>query len=103
MASVNNNSSAGQATPGILKIGSQSSFIAAFEYDQQNLTLTTHMKNGAIYQHKFVVPSEFTALQTSQNHSKHWSDSIRGKKLSVKVKVAKAPRSDIKKYNRGKI
>ncbi len=73
-----------------------SSFITLFEYDEANSTLTTHMMNGAIYQHKDVSPGDWSALQTSQNHSKHWSNAIRGKKLSVNVKSAKAPNSGIK-------
>jgi hypothetical protein len=98
MASIN--APATVAAPQIQTMPANSSFIAAFEYDQANLTLTTHLKNGAIYQHKFVVPLDWLALQTSQNHSKHWSDNIRGKKASVRVKVAKAPRSDIRKKGR---
>jgi hypothetical protein len=85
-----------QSTPSIQAIGAKSSFIAALEYDQQNLTLTTHMKNGAIYQHKYVTPLDWNALQQSQDHSSHWSKNIRGKKMSVRVKVAKAPRSELK-------
>jgi hypothetical protein len=84
----------------IQKMAAQSSFIAAYEYDQANLTLTTHLKSGAIYQHKFVLPSEFQALQTSQNHSKHWAEHIKGKKLSVTIKSAKSPKSAIKKQGR---
>lgn len=98
MASIN--APATVAAPQIQTMPANSSFIAAFEYDQANLTLTTHLKNGAIYQHKFVVPLDWLALQTSQNHSKHWSDNIRGKKASVRVKVAKAPRADIRKKGR---
>ena len=85
-----------QSTPAIQKMAAQSSWIAAFEYDQANMTLTTHLKSGAVYQHKFVLPSEWTALQTAQNHSKHWADRIRGKKLSVIVKSAKSPNGAIK-------
>jgi aromatic ring hydroxylase len=86
------------AAPGIVKMAAQSSFIAAFEYDQASLTLTTHLKNGAIYQHKFVVPSEFEQLRTSKSQSRHWSDAIRGKKQSVRVKVSKAPDSESRKW-----
>jgi hypothetical protein len=71
----------------------KSSFIAALEYDEQNLTLTTHMINGAIYQHKFVLPSDWQGLQTSQNHGKFWSRAIEGKKQSVRVKIARSPNS----------
>jgi hypothetical protein len=81
---------------GIVTMPATSSFLAAFEYDQQNLTLTTHMKNGAIYQQKFFLPMDWLALQTSQDHSKHWSKNVRGKKLSVKIKSAKAPKSSLK-------
>ncbi len=98
MASVNQPSNnASQSTPPLQSMPAiNSSFIALFEYDTANLTLTTHLRSGAIYQHKFVLPSEWTALQTSQNHSKHWANAIRGKKLSVNVKSAKAPNSEIK-------
>ncbi len=95
MASVSGSQPSG-STPGIQKMPSQSSFIAGFEYDQANLTLTTHLKSGAIYQHKFFLPSEWSALQTAQDHSKHWADKVRGKKASVRVKSAKAPNSEIK-------
>lgn len=70
----------------------QSSFIAALEYDPTNLSLTTHMKNGSIYQHKFVLPGDWEDLQEAQDPSKHWSDNIRGKKASVRIKSAKSPR-----------
>jgi hypothetical protein len=95
MASVNG-SSRPASSPAIETIPAQSPFIAAFEYDAQNLTLTTHLKNGAIYQYKFVVPGDWAALQTSQNQSKHWSDNIRAKKQSVRVKAQKSPNSEIK-------
>jgi predicted nucleic acid-binding Zn ribbon protein len=88
--------STGRSTPVLKKMPAQSSFIAQFEYDEANLTLTTHLKSGAVYQHKFVVPSEFVALQTARNQSKHWADNIRGKKQSVCVVVKKAPRSELK-------
>jgi hypothetical protein len=78
----------------------QSSFIAEFEYDQANLTLTTHLKSGAIYQHKFFLPADWTNLQTSQNHSKHWADNIKGKHASVRVKTVKTPRSEIHRKGR---
>lgn len=88
------------STEPIVKMAVQSSFLAGFEYDQANLTLTTHLKSGAIYQHKFVLPSEWTALQTAKSPSKHWADSIRGKKASVRVKISKAPNSEIRKLGR---
>ena len=78
------------------KVGVQSSFIAEFEYDEANLTLTTTMKNGQVYQYKFVTPGEFTNLQTAKNPSKHWADNIRGKKASVRVITKKSPNSEIK-------
>ena len=74
-----------------------SSFISFLEYDQQNLTLTTHLMSGAIYQHKFVTPLDFENLITSQNHGRHWSANIKGKKLSVHIKRAKAPKSELKR------
>lgn len=86
----------GRSTPALEKIPAQSSFIAEFEYDSANLTLTTHLKSGAIYQHKFVLASDWTNLQTAKNQSKHWSDNIRGTKQMVRVVVKKAPRSEIK-------
>lgn len=102
MASVNQPSgNPSQSTPALQTMPAiGSSFIAAFEYDTANLTLTTHLMSGAIYQAKFVLPSEWDALKTSQNHSKHWSNHIKGKKLSVKVKSAKAPNSEIKTSKR---
>lgn len=81
-----------QRTDKIVTLPVQSSFIAAMDYDPTNLALTTHMKNGAIYQHKFVLPSDWEDLKAAQNHSKFWSDNIRGKKASVRIKSAKSPR-----------
>lgn len=82
--------------PGIVTMPAMSSFIAAFEFDQANLTLTVHMKDSSIYQSKFFLPINWTDLQTSQNHSKHWANNIKGKHLTVKVKSAKSPKSEIK-------
>ncbi len=96
MASVSLPNEPAQA-PAIQKVAANSSFISEFEYDPTNLTLTTHLKSGAIYQHKFVTPLEFAQLQTSQNHSKHWSNSIKGRKVSVTVKATKAPNSEIRR------
>ena len=94
---------AGMSTlPGVVSMPAKSSFIAAFEYDASQLTLTVHMLNGSIYQQKFVTPLDWAALQTSQNHSKHWANNIKGKKLSVHIKSAKAPRSEIRRI-RGKL
>jgi hypothetical protein len=84
-------------SPGIATMPAMSSFIAAFEFDTANLTLTTHMKSGAIYQSKFFLPMNWTDLQTSQNHSKHWANNIKGKHMTVKVKSAKSPKSEIKR------
>ncbi len=81
------------STQPLEKIPSQSSFIAAFEYDEANSTLTTFMKNGAIYQHKDVDPLEWGQLKTAKNDGKHWSKNIKGQKLSVRVKAFKTPRS----------
>jgi hypothetical protein len=83
--------------PGIVTMPAMSNFIAAFEYDLNNLTLTTHLKSGAIYQAKYFLAMEWTDLQTSQNHSKHWANNIKGKHLTVKVKSAKSPKSEIKR------
>lgn len=83
--------------PGIVTMPAMSSFIAAFEFDQANLTLVSHFKSGAIYESKFFLPINWTDLQTSQNHSKHWANNIKGKHLTVKVKSAKSPKSEIKR------
>ena len=95
MASIQSNVAAAPAQA-IQSMASNSSFIALFEYDPVNLRLTTHLKSGAIYQHAYVIPVEWTSLQTAQNHGKHWANNIKGKKLAIKVKSAKAPRSEIK-------
>lgn len=81
----------------------KSSFLAALEYDVTNLTLTTHMLKGGIYQHKFVTPGDWSALQVSQNHGQAWSKIIKGKKASVIVKSAKAPKSELKHKHPNKI
>lgn len=86
-----------KSTKPLVKIGAKSSFIAEFEYDAHNLTLTTHMKNGAIYQHKMVDPDDWEGLKTAESQGKYWSDFIRGKKTSTRVKIAKAPNSEVKK------
>ena len=96
MASVAGSGQPQQNQQQIEKIAAQSSWIASFEYDAPNLTLTTHLKSGAIYQHKFVVGSEWDQLKTAQSHSKHWADHIRAKKASVTVKSAKSPNGQIK-------
>ena len=90
------------AAQGIQKLGSNSSFIAAFEYDPANLTLTTFLKDNSIYQHKFVVPGDWTALQTAQSHGKHWATHIKGKKVGVRIKSAKAPMAGVKAARRSK-
>ncbi len=98
MASIASSKSVGltrSSTP-LVKVGAKSSFIAEFEYDENNMTLTTHMKNGSIYQHKMVVRSEWDALKTAKSQSKHWADFIRGKKASVIIKSQKSPNSGIK-------
>ncbi len=84
----------------LVKIGAKSSFIAEFEYDEHNATLTTHMKNGAIYQHKQVDPDDWEGLKTAKSQGKYWSDFIRGQKASVRVKVQKAPNSEVKTSGR---
>ena len=80
----------------IQTVAVQSSFIAAMEYDQVNLTLTTHLKSGAIYQHKFCLPQEWEMLKTAKSPASHWSKAIKGKKASVRIKSAKAPTASIK-------
>jgi hypothetical protein len=102
MASVFSNLQPASAMQGLQTMPANSSFIAAFEYDQANLTLTTHLKSGAIYQAKFFLPSEWEALKTSQNHSKHWANKVKGKKLSVAVKRVKTPKSGVKNRHYGK-
>ncbi len=91
---------ASRSTKAPIKVGAKSSFIAEFEYDEHNLTLTTHMKNGAIYQHKMVDPDDWEGLKTAPSQGKYWSDLIRGKKQSVRVKISKAPNSEVKKQGR---
>ena len=85
------------AVPALQTFVPQSSWISLFEYDQQNLSLTVHLKDNSIYQSKMVFPLEWTALQTAQNHGSHWAKNIKGKKLSVRLKSAKAPKSEIKR------
>ena len=77
MASVNSNA-APVATQAIQFLPAASSFIEAFEYDPNQLRLTAHLKSGAIYQHTFVTALDWAALQTSQNHSKHWVQILAG-------------------------
>lgn len=99
MASIYQSIAALGAMPiGIQTMAADSSFIAAFEYDQPNLTLTTHLKSGAIYQHKFCLPSDWAALQTSQNHGAHWARNIKGKKISVAIKKVKTPKSELNRH-----
>ena len=95
MASVNANAVPPVAQP-IETVPANSSFIAAFEYDPNTMRLTTHMKDGAIYQHTFVLPLDWFALKTSAKHGKHWSASIKGKKLGIRVKSAKTANSELK-------
>lgn len=96
MSSISQQNVPALSTPALVTVPAKSSWIAAFEYDAANLTLTTHLKSGAIYQHKFVTPLDWQTLQASQNHAKHWADSIKGKKICVRIKSAKAPKGDIK-------
>ena len=95
MASVNSNAAPVQA-PSLQILPASSSFISSFEYDQAQMRLTTCLKSGAIYQHTFVMPMDWLALQTSQNHSKHWAKNIKGKKLGIRIKSAKAAKSETK-------
>jgi hypothetical protein len=78
-----------------------STFLSLLEYDAQNMTLTSYLKSGAIYQHKMFFPLEWVKLQTTQNHGKEWASSTKGK-ISVRVKKAKAPRSEMKHKRRMK-
>lgn len=77
---------------GVQTIAANSKFITAFEYDTTNMRLTTHLKNGAIYQHVFVLPNDWELLKTSQNHSKHWANNIKGKKQVIIVRTIKSTR-----------
>ena len=98
MASIRTaNASTATSPVAIVSFVPASSFLALLEYDQANLRLTSHLKSGAIYQHTFVLPLDFEALKTSQNHGSHWAKNIKGKKLSIKVKVAKSPKSKRRK------
>lgn len=97
MASVAQAPATKRSTPPLQTIPVKSRFIASMEYDQGNLTLTTHLINGSIYQHKMVTPVEWETLKISDNLGKTWSSAIKGKKLSVKIKSAKAPRSELKR------
>ena len=83
------------AKPFLQTLPAKSSFLAAFQYDEVNMRLTIHMKDGKIYQYAQVFPSEWTALVTSQNHNKFYSDAIRGKKSSIKIKASPAPTSQL--------
>lgn len=96
MAGVNGPGQSSRSTPGLQKVAADSSWIAAFEYDEANMTLTTILKSGAIYQHKDFHPAEWMQLQTAKSQSKHWSSAIKGLKPSVTVKSAKMPNSAIK-------
>lgn len=97
MAAVNGAGAVRSSTPALQTFAPSSTFIALLEYDAANATLTTHMKSGAIYQHKEVMPADWDRLKTSQNTGSSWSSSISGKKLSVRVKVQKGPRADTRK------
>lgn len=102
MATVKADLTAQASAPGLEIFPAMSSWIAAFEYDAANLTLTTHLRSGALYQHKMVLPLDWESLKTSQNHSKHWANNIKGKKISVKIKGAKAPLSETKHRHYGR-
>lgn len=78
------------------KIAADSSWIAAFEFDEANETLTTILKSGAIYQHKDFHTADWLGLQTAKSQSKHWSATVKGIKPSVTVKSSKMPNSAIK-------
>lgn len=96
MAAIKPQASGGPAK-GIKKAGAQSTFIAGWEYDENNMTLITHMKNGAIYEHKGQFsPEAWDELTTAKNPAKHWANFVKGQYASVRVKVVKAPNSEIK-------
>lgn len=77
-------------------VPAKSSWIAAFQYDNVNLRLTLHARDGKIYQYASFSPSEWDALQTSQNHDKFFSDGIRGKFKSTKIRKVPAPTSQLR-------
>ena len=95
MASVFNSNSTKPPTQGLQTLVPKSSWITMYEYDPQNLRLTTNLKNGSIYQHTFVMPLEFQALTTSANHAIYFTRNIKGKKLGIKVKVHRSPTAGI--------
>ena len=91
MASIPGVSSVQAPLQGVQTIPAKSSWISLFEFDPVNLRLTTHLKNGAIYQHTFFTPWDWEALKTSQFHGFHFNNFIKGKKSSLRVKVLKGP------------
>jgi hypothetical protein len=98
MASISQYRGKVQSTPALQTFVPQSSFISLFEYDQANLTLTSHLMSGSIYQHKMFLPASWADLITSKNHDTHWSRNVKGKHMSVRLKFAKAPKSAMKKH-----
>lgn len=82
--------------PKPLKTPASSSWIASFDYDPANLTLTTTLKSGAIYQHKMVTPIEYDELISAKSQAQFWTANIKGKKASAIVKPAKAPNAAVK-------
>lgn len=88
MASLSGSKTNQATTPQIVTMPAKSSWIDAFEYDQQNLRLTVHLKNGSKYQYIFYLPVAWNQLQTSQDHSEHFSRNIRGKYGSVRIRNA---------------
>ena len=99
MASVNSNATQAKAA-GIQTIPANSSWIAAFEYDPAAMRLTTHLKDGAIYQHTFVTTMDWENLKTAKSHGKHWTKNIKSMKQSIRIKSSKSPFGDIKKGGR---
>ena len=85
------------AAPKIHHLPSTSSFIAAFEYDETNLTLSTWMRNGSLYQAKFFLPADWDNLKTSQNHSKHWANNVKGKHATTRVIFRQSPTALLKR------
>jgi hypothetical protein len=88
MASLPPNQAKQVATGGLETFPAKSSWIDSFEYDSINLRLTTHLKDGNIYQHVFVLPITWDALKTSEKHSDFWIHNVKGKFASIHVKKA---------------
>jgi hypothetical protein len=88
MASLPPNQAKQAATNGIETLPAKSSWIDSFEYDSINYRLTTHLKDGNIYQHVFFLPINWDQLKTAQKHSDFFNHSVKGKFASIHVKKA---------------